>query len=111
MCATVYCIIRVSSRNFRKLTDGHGEGRVDFTIIKSWGGGGELGQFGGKVELFGGNSCTNFSYKLHVHATGSPSWHYHSCVGRCPKIVMREFAHNMCPLLVGILHAQILVMI
>ena len=52
MCVTVYCIIR----NFilrRKLTDhGHGEGRVDFTVIISWGGGGgggggELGQFGG----------------------------------------------------------------
>ena len=32
-------------------------GRVDFIITISWeggGGGGKLGQFGGKVELFGG---------------------------------------------------------
>ena len=58
MCVTVYCIIR----NFilrRKLTDhGHGEGRVDFTVIISWGGGGGGGgswvSLGGEVELFGG---------------------------------------------------------
>ena len=44
---------------------GHGEGRVDFTIIfignilgggGGGGGGGKLGQFGAEVELFGGEA-------------------------------------------------------